>query len=131
MDIAALKAELLSGHPDTGAYDVDDTIAAGQGNLENRPHIRESMSGDDVFQQTDETEFAGLSTEKKQLWLAFCGRDQINPSKAANIDFVKWVFGDPSSTLNNLVAARIEQISRFVEQELGFVKAGHVQQARA
>lgn len=37
MDYQALKAELASGHPDTGAYDVSDEIAKNQLNAINRP----------------------------------------------------------------------------------------------
>ena len=37
MDLAALAAELTGGHPDTGAYDADDAIAAGELNAVNRP----------------------------------------------------------------------------------------------
>ena len=37
MDYVALKAELDAGHPTTGAYNVDDTLAAAELNAENRP----------------------------------------------------------------------------------------------
>lgn len=37
MDIAALKTELDSGHPDTGAYNVNDETAAAELNAMNRP----------------------------------------------------------------------------------------------
>ena len=130
MDYAILRAELLAGHPDTGAYAADAETAANQGNAVNRTRIRESMSGDEIFQQTDKVEFASLTTEKQQLWLAFCGRDQIDPSKDANIDFVKWVYGDGSNTVSNLNTARTEQVSRFVEIDLGVVAPGHVENAR-
>jgi len=36
MDYNALKSELDAGHPDTGAYDADDALAAGELNAENR-----------------------------------------------------------------------------------------------
>lgn len=130
MDYAALKAELLAGHPVTGAYDADDTVAAGQLNALNRTRVRGSMSGDDLFQQTDSTEFAALTDAKKQLWLAFCGRDSVNPS-GANVVFVQWVFGGGSATVTALNAARQEAISRATELGLPVIREGHVQQARA
>ena len=37
MDLTALAAELVSGHPDTGAYSTDDATAAGELNALNRP----------------------------------------------------------------------------------------------
>jgi hypothetical protein len=36
-DLVALRAELDAGHPDTGAYNIDDAIAADELNLLNRP----------------------------------------------------------------------------------------------
>ena len=130
MDYVKLKAKLLEGHPVTGAFDAVAAVAAAQFNVVNRTRIRESMSGDEAFQQTDKVGFAGLTEEKKQLWLAFCGRDQINPSEGANIDFVKWVFGDTSKTVINLNAARTEQISWAVELGLGTIAPGDVENAR-
>ena len=37
IDYQALKTELLAGHPDTGAYNVDDQLAADELNAVNRP----------------------------------------------------------------------------------------------
>ena len=37
MDYQALKAELTAGHPDTGAYNVDNQLAANELNMINRP----------------------------------------------------------------------------------------------
>ena len=37
MDIATVTTELLAGHPDTGAYDADDAVAADELNAVNRP----------------------------------------------------------------------------------------------
>ena len=37
MDLAALAAELTAGHPDTGAYDADNALAAAEINAVNRP----------------------------------------------------------------------------------------------
>lgn len=37
MNYIALKAELLAGHPDTGAYNVDNQLAADELNAINRP----------------------------------------------------------------------------------------------
>ena len=37
VQLATLKAELLAGHPDTGAYDADPQLAANQINETNRP----------------------------------------------------------------------------------------------
>lgn len=40
IDYPALAAELAAGHPDTGAYNVDDQLAADELNAENRTRNR-------------------------------------------------------------------------------------------
>lgn len=52
MDIAALAAELTAGHPDTGAYNADSSLAADQLNTVNRTRNLSSLSGDAMFAAT-------------------------------------------------------------------------------
>ena len=130
-DIPKLKTELAAGHPDTGAYDADAQIAADQLNAVNRSINRASMSGDEMFSHTDTTDFAGLTAAKQSNWLAFCGRDSIDPWGAANVAFVQWIFGAGAATLTALAGARTTDVSRAVEVGIGFVHAGHVAEARA
>ena len=40
MDLQALKTELDAGHPVTGAYNVDDALAAGELNAVNQTKVR-------------------------------------------------------------------------------------------
>ena len=129
MNIAALKAELTAGHPGTGAYDADAAIAAGELNAVNRTKIKSSLSGNDLFTATDATEFAALTDVKKQLWVSWCNSDR-DPSDAANVAFVNFIFEPASTTLSNLAAIRSEDVSRAVELGLGFVYPGHVENAR-
>ena len=130
MNIPALAAELTAGHPDTGAYNVDDQIAANQLNAVNRSRNITSLSGDDLFSATDTVEFAALTEAKQSNWLSFCGRESVDPFGAANVAFVNWVFGGGSTTISSLATFRTESVSRAVELGLGFVFAGHVQNAR-
>ena len=48
MDLQALAAELTAGHPDTGAYDADDAIAATQINVVNRTTPKGTLTGSEV-----------------------------------------------------------------------------------
>ena len=130
MNIPALAAELTAGHPDTGAYNVDDQIAANQLNAVNRSRNIASLSGDGLFSATDTVEFAALTEAKKSNWLAFCGRESVDPFGAANVAFVNWVFGGGSTTISSLASLRTESVSRAVELGLGFVQPGHVENAR-
>ncbi len=131
MDLVALKAELTAGHPVTGAYHATDSTAAAELNAANRTRIKNAMSGDEIFSATDATEFGALADHKQQIWLAFCGRDTVDPSGASNVALVNWVFGAGSTTLAALAAARLETISRVTELGLGKVATGTVQAARA
>lgn len=70
-----------------------------------------SLNGDDLFQATDSTEWNGLSDISKQLWMSFCGRQQINPHSTANVAFVQNIFGGGSNTISTLNSLRIEFVS--------------------
>jgi hypothetical protein len=131
MDIAALAAELTAGHPDTGAYNAIAVTAAAELNAVNRTTNKTSMSGDEVFSVTDNTEFQALSAGDKNLWLSFCGRDTINPFGASNVAFVTSLFGGGSDTLTALAATRKNDVSRAVELGLGIVRPGNIEEARA
>ena len=132
MDYQALKAELDAGHPDTGAYDADDTIAAGELNAVNRTIPRTSMNGDEIFGATDNAEFTGLTDHKQQLWVSFTSKDIINAYDQVNINFLDYIFGTDSQTKTTLAVLRTEDVSRAVE--IGLDKApnaGHVTHARS
>ncbi len=86
-----------------------------------RTRDRASMTGDEVFAATDATQYNALTAANKLLWVAFCGRDIIDPFGTANVAFVTDVFGAPSDTLTALATARVESISRAVEIGIGAV----------
>lgn len=129
-DFAALKAELLSGHPDTGAYSADDAIAADEISVVNRTLPISWLTGDAVFAATDKAEFIGLTDHKQGLWMSLCGRSEIDPFGTANIDALQHIFGGPSVTQTALLVLRNRAVSRAEELGLGRVLAGTVQQAR-
>ena len=132
MDYQALKTELDAGHPDTGAYDADSTIAAGELNAVNRTIPRTSMNGDEIFVATDNAEFTGLTDHKQQLWVSFTSKDIINAYDQVNINFLDYIFGTDSQTKTTLAVLRTEDVSRAVE--IGLDKApnaGHVTHARS
>lgn len=78
-----------------------------------------SFSGDEVFAVTDSTQFAALSDANKQLWLAFCGRDSIDPFGVANVAFAQYIFGAGTATVVALAAARTISNGQSRAQELG------------
>ena len=64
------------------------------------------------------------------MWVSFCDRDSIDPSASANVDFVKFIFGNTGATITALIAARNESISRAEELGLGTVTEGDVWDVR-
>ena len=137
IDYVALQAELLAGHPVTGPYDADDQLAADQLNAVNRTRNREAMTGDEVFEATDQTEFQNLpngqgnNPDSYGHWLIFCARNEINPFSSANVNFVTDLFTVGSVTLASLNNLRREDVSRAVELGFGFVHQRDVAKARA
>ena len=110
-----------SGMTDQEVVDsLNDTI--------DREVNKSSLTGDEVFQATNAGEYNGLSDAEKSQWLAFCGRETINPFGSANVTFVTALMG--ASTVSGLQALRKETVSRGVELGFGNVKLGHVQDAR-
>jgi len=130
MDTPKLWAELRDDPLERGYSGMTDAEAAADLNSEYRTRQLDSVSGDECFSATDPTEFGGLTDHKQDVWVSFCGRDSIDPFGAANVEFVKWIFGAQSETVSNLAALRTEAQSRADELGLGYVKVGHVQMAR-
>ena len=132
MNIAALKAELDAGHPDTGAYTTGNPeTAAAELNAVNRTKNKSSLTGDEMFDATVIADWAGLTDHQQQLWVAFTSKDSIDPFGVANVAFVTNLFGAGSDTLTALAALRKDDVSRAVELGLGEVKPGHVTEALA
>ncbi len=136
----ALKDELASDPLLRGYLGMSDQEAAADLNTSYRTRNRTSMTGDEIFQATDPGEFNGLtsgsgnSSDDQGHWLAFCGRETIDPFATANVQLVISIFGNPSTTLTNLNAARVESITRAAELRLPLLKGklliGYVTAAR-
>ena len=94
-----------------------------------RTRDRDSMTGDEIFQQTATD--ATLTDTSKGHWLSFCARDGIDPFASANVDFVKDLFGTATGTLSNLKTARIENISRLTQLSIGIPTLHQITVARS
>ncbi len=125
-----LRDELLNDPLIRGYSTMSDREAADDLKTEYRTRNRAFMTGDEVYRETDNTEFEALTNHKQNLWMAFCGRSDISTSAPANKNFVKTIYGASGVTTGNLNTARVETISRAVE--LGIrVGEGLVEVARA
>ena len=138
MDYQALHDELTNDPLARGYAGMTDEQAAADLNTVYRTRNRASLSGDEVFQATVPAEFNALSdgsgnntADIQSHWIGFCGRETIDPFATANVQFVIDTFGSGSTTVSNLQALRVEDVSRAEELGLGTVTAGDVQKARA
>lgn len=127
---AILETEIQTDPLARGYAGMTNQGVADSLNVEDRTRIRSAMSGDELFGQTDTAEFLALTDANKQMWVSFCARDSIDPASTANIDFVKYIFGNVSDTVAALAAARVETISRGVEIGAGRVGEGDVWDVR-
>lgn len=130
-DIALLKAEIDADPLGRGYSGMDDAAVVADLNTVYRTRNKTSLSGDEMFGATDGSEFTALTEHKEQSWLAFCGRDSIDPFGTANVAFATYIFGGGSTTLSNLNTLRTEDVSRADELGIGRVRVGHVAEARA
>ncbi len=131
-DIAKLKAEIDADPLSRGYAAMSDADVAASLMAQDRDKPLASMTGDEVFSFTDTEEFAGRPAELQTMWVSFCGRDSIDPFGVANVDFLEFALG-AGPTKTALAAARtiINGQSRAMEQSLGFVGQGDVEDARA
>jgi len=129
MDYVALKAELVAGHPITGAYSDNDSVAADQLNVLNRTRNRESLSGSEILQAIDKAEFNALTAADKQLVWDLLHLGTLNPFGVEAALFIN-AFGGSSATIAALGTERVESISRAAELGLEAVYEGHVQYVR-
>ena len=126
-----LKAELEQPHPITGAYSADIYAAALEVMAQNIPSDKSNMTGSEIFLQTDPTEYAALTDQKKLEWLNFCGIDNHDPVTGGLAhQFVDYVFGPASTTLSNLAAFRSILITRAAQLGWGIIHPGDVENAR-
>jgi len=117
MDYIALKNELLAGHPGTGAYNIDAQLAADQLNALNRTQNRDSMTGSEVLNEIDKTEFDAKTADQKQTVWDIVHLGTLNPF-GVEAEMLIDVFGVGSTTIIALIVARKTSISRATE--LGF-----------
>jgi len=129
--MSVLSDELSNDPLSRGYSGMTNAEATADLNTAYRTQTRASMSGDEIFTQTDATEFAALTDHKRLAWISWCGKESIDPANAANVAFVQWVFGAGSETVGNLASGRVENITRADELGLGSVDEGDVERARS
>ena len=130
MNIAALKIEDVAGHPDTGEYDVDVEIAAGQMNAVNRSLNRPTMTASEVYNAIVPAAYTALTADEKEEVWNILHLGVINPF-GLEATRMTAIFGAGSDTITALAALRKTSVSRADEIGLGFVWPAQITQARA
>jgi len=118
------------GHPDTGAYDVDSQLAADELNVLNRTVNRDTMTGSEVLNEIDKTEFNAKTDPQKQMVWDIVHLGTVNPFGVES-ELLTDIFGGGSNTITALAAARKTTVSRATELSFGRVRAGDITYARA
>lgn len=119
--MARILEDEISGDPLIRGYStMTDAQLLTSLNTADRSRNKTSMTGREVRDHTVDAEYDALTNQKQDKYLALVLVDDLNPfGTAANV--MKSIFGRGSTTLVNLEAARVEQISRGVELGLGVV----------
>lgn len=125
-----LKAELDSDPLARGYAGMTDAEVAASLNTPDRSRGRATMSGSEILNEVDPTEWAAKTDAQKQLVWDICHLGNVNPF-GIEANLMVDVFGGGSATITALAAARVETITRAQELGLGVVREGTVQQARA
>ena len=126
MNYSILNIELLDVKY-SSMTDIEATIDL---NILNIIRIKSSMTGNQLLESQDSTEFIALSDGKKSQWLALCGLDLIDPQGQV-IEIVKDIWGIGSVTISNLSTNRNETISRGMELGLGLIRERDIRFARS
>ena len=109
---------------------TDQEIAGSLNDTIDRERNKPSLTGSEVMNAIDKTEFQGLvAADEATVW-NILHLEAINPFGIEK-DIMVDLFGVDSDTIASLALIRVEAISRAVELVLGTVKYGDVVQARS
>ena len=127
-----LKSEITADTLTRGYAGMNDLEVAADLNTVYRTQTRDTVSGSEIFNATDDVEYAALSTDAKRAsWDALCGIDSINTSSGVAKARETELFGGGTTTRANLAALRLSSVSRATEIGIPTVFEGNVQEARA
>lgn len=129
MDYKVLKNEIDTDPLTRGYAGMTDQQVADSLNTVDRTRNRSVMTGKEVKDRIDTTEWAGRTDAQKQIILALCNRDDLDPFGIDAQIFQDEMAG-ATNTLAALTAYRVENVSRGEELGLGIVNAVNVDTAR-
>ena len=125
-----LATEVLTDPLGRGYSGMSDLEVADDLNTEYRTRTRATVFGYEIFNETDDAEYAALTDAQKSSWDALCGIEQIDTSNGVAKAREAELFGSGTTTRSNLAALKNPVASRAAELGLPFVYEGHIQEAR-
>lgn len=129
MNLELLRLEILTDPLLRGYSGMSDQEVADSLNDTNRSYNRAVMSGREIGNQVDQTEYEALTSDEKSLLFQLLNMNSLDPYGFAQIALSD-LFPNGSTTLSNLAAVRSGRMSRGAEIGFGKVKVGHVIDAR-
>ncbi len=115
-----LEDEIVNDPLGRGYSGMDDATLITNLNTKDRTRNRTSMTGREVKEQVDVLEYNALTDAKKQQFIELIKRDDLDLF-GLDRDILIDIFGGGSTTVAELVTARVESISRAVEIGVGIV----------
>lgn len=128
-DIVKLKAVLASGHPGTGPYHADSTLAAAQGHLVNLTEDVETIDGQALWEAILPADYASLTDRQVTTLWGIIGMESIRVN-GPNVRLALANMFASTDTLLILVALQTRAVSHFQKERLGRVYPGHIENAR-
>lgn len=126
---SALSDEITADPLERGYAGMDDAQVAASLNAKDRQRNRGSMTALEISANIDKADWDALSPADQDRILSVLSMGEIDPSGIWTDVFVS-AFGEGSTTIGNLQAARVESISRAVELGLPIIDSAHVTDAR-
>jgi len=130
MNIQALAVELSTDPLGRGYNSMTSDEAAASLNTANRSIVVDTVSGSVVLSATNQAEFTNLTAEQQDRWLNLCGINDLDVGTGPAKSIALSLFPNGTTTFDSLAALKTRLISRANELGLGWVKAGHVIEAR-
>ena len=128
MNIAIFKTETIGDPLGRGYSSMTDEQVMKDGQEVYRTRNKTSLTGSEILNAIDKTEFSALSIEDKQMIWNIIHLGTINPFGIEAALFQD-IFG-ASVTITALLVLRVENISRWEELGIRGVRIGHVGEAR-
>lgn len=129
MNYDALKTELTEDPLALGYSGMTDQEVADSLNAVNRQRNRTSMTGSEVINAVDPTQWAGLADAQRQTVWNVVHLGTVDPF-GVEATLLTDVFGAESATITALAAMRKQSISRATELGYPVLRPYDIQRAR-